>query len=232
MFQTWRAGSFCAKGEKRKPYDAHIAATTIATRAPVNPIMRTTFRQRAATRRSKRVNRIVIGSRERIGKVAKMTATRKKAGADILARKSPDQLSAVMTNQRLFKDWSNWKKLQVAAVKKKAAVTSAVISAECARRLGSKTASSSEIRPPIAPNSRFEQKKMSKHKPAPTTAIMLRPRITTRSELLPLPYRNLSLTRPTSPCFHAAFSGKDGRDRRRGSVAQRAGQLPFSGSRR
>src|SRR4029077_1717861 len=185
-FQTCLAGSLCAKGEKRKAYDAQIAATTIATRAPANPITRTSFRQHAVTCRSKRVNRIVIGSRERTAKVAKMTATRKKAGADILARKSPDQLSAVMTNQRLFKDWSNRKKLQVAAVKKKAAVTSAVISAECARRLGSNTASSSEIRPPMAPNSRFEQKKISRHKPAPTTAIMLRPRSTIRSELLPL----------------------------------------------
>ena len=140
---------FARREKNANAYDAQIAATTIATRAPANPITRTSFRQHAATCRSKRVNRIVIGSRERTGKVAKMTATRKKAGADILARKSPDQLSAVMTNQRLFKDWSNWKKLQVAAVKKKAAVTSAVISAECARRLGSKTASSSEIRPPM-----------------------------------------------------------------------------------
>src|SRR4029077_7204074 len=97
-----------------------------------------------------------------------MTATRKKAGADILARKSPDQLSAVMTNQRLFKDWSNWKKLHVAAVKKKAAGKWGVISDECERRLGSKTASNSEIRPPMAPNRRFEQKKISRHKPAPT----------------------------------------------------------------
>src|SRR5436853_7195592 len=129
MFQTWRAGSFCAKGEKRKPYDAHIAATTIATRAPVNPIMRTTFRQRAATRRSKRVSRIVIGSRERSGKVARMTATSKKAGADILARKSPDQLSAVMTSQRVFTDWSTWNYTHFSAIKHNETVTSALLRA-------------------------------------------------------------------------------------------------------
>src|SRR5438105_9282662 len=118
-FQTSRTGSFCGKGEKRNAYDAQIANTTIATRAPVNPITRTSFRQRAATCPSKRITRIVIGSDERTCKVAKMTATSKKAGADILARKSPDQLNAVMTNQRLFMEWSNRKQLQVAAVKNK-----------------------------------------------------------------------------------------------------------------
>src|SRR5439155_23647000 len=186
-FQTSRAGSIREKGEKRNAYDAQIAVTTIAIRAPVNPITRTSFCHRAATSPSKRITRIVIGSDERTPKVAKMTATSKKAGADILARKSPDQLRAVVTSQSLFADWSSRKQLQMAAVRKKAAATSTVTSAECARRFGSKTASSSEISPPIAPNSRFEQKKMSKHKPAPTTAIMLRPRRTTRSELLPLP---------------------------------------------
>src|SRR5881275_529151 len=101
-FQTSRTGSFCGKGEKRKAYDAQIATTTVATRAPFNPITRISFRQRAATCASKRVTRIVIGSGERTGQVARTTAISKKAGADILARKSPDQLSAVMTNQRLL----------------------------------------------------------------------------------------------------------------------------------
>src|SRR5437016_1409543 len=108
-FQTSRAGSIREKGEKRNAYDAQIANTTIATRAPVNPITRTSFRQRAATCPSKRIIRIVIGSDERTPKVAKMTATSKKAGADILARKSPDQVNAVMTNHRLFTERSNWK---------------------------------------------------------------------------------------------------------------------------
>src|SRR5207302_3303639 len=106
-FQTSRTGSFCGKGEKRNAYDAQIAVKTIATRAPVNPITRTSFRHRAATCPSKRITRIVIDSDERIRKVAKMTATSKKAGADILARKSPDQLRAVMTNQGLFADRSS-----------------------------------------------------------------------------------------------------------------------------
>src|SRR5438046_8756044 len=100
-FQTSRAGSIREKGEKRNAYDAQIAVKTIATRAPVNPITRTSFRHRAATCPSKRITRIVIDSDDSIRKGAKMTATSKKAGADILARKSPDQLRAVVTNQGL-----------------------------------------------------------------------------------------------------------------------------------
>jgi len=161
-----------------------------------------------------------------------MTATRKKAGADILVRKSPDQLIAVMTNQRLFKDWSNWKKLQVAAVKKKAAVTSAVISAECARRLGSKTASSSEIRPPMAPNSRFEQKKISRHKTCPNDCHHAASEEHDPIRIIAVVIKKSFTDLPDISLFPRSISGKVGRDRTSGSAAQRAGQLPFSGSSR
>src|SRR5689334_11852073 len=108
-FQTSRAGSFSEKGEKRNIYDPQITVTTTATTAPVNPTTRISFRQRAASCPLKQTTRIIIGSDERIRKVARMTATSKRAGADIFVRKSPDQVSAVMKNQRLFTDWSNWK---------------------------------------------------------------------------------------------------------------------------